>query len=149
MKTSNNYNERLLKFAKHLEKITNHPEHDLIGETTLVDFVGNVRIPYQVKYQSWLFEELPVAFDEWGFGKFGNPLPEDVDEEENTVAAVIDFFDLSPDEFCFLFDVEGFQLVEQFGGNFLNFESDGPDFARNMYALVETRGNESSENLTN
>jgi hypothetical protein len=61
------------------------------------------------------------------------------DEQEGTIAAAIDFFDLNPDEFCFLFDVEGFQLIEQFGGDFLNFESSGPDFARNILALVKKK----------
>jgi len=140
MKTQNIYIERLFKFARHLEATVNHPEHGIIAEVTLVDFAGCVRIPYQVKYQSWLFEELPEVFDEWGFnGKFGNPLPNGVDEEESTIAMVIDYFNLTPDEFCHLFDVEGFQLPDQFGGSILTFESDGPEFARNIFGLINSK----------
>ena|ERR1700756_1312897 len=140
MKTEKIYIERLIKYANYLINISNHPEKGLIEEVTLVDFAGGVCIPYQVKYQEWLFEELPIVFEEWGFnGKFGNLLLEGADEEEGTAAAVIDFFNLTPDEFCFLFDIEGFQLVEQFGGDFLNFESDGPAYARNILALVKKK----------
>lgn len=138
MKTQKIYIERLFKLAKALEVTVNHPEHGIIGEVTLVDFAGCVRIPYQVKYQEFIFELLPEVFEEWGFnGKFGNPLPEGEDEEGSTIAAVIDFFNLNPDEFCFLFDVEGFQLIDQYGGGILTFESDGPEFARNIFELIK------------
>ena len=140
MKTHKIYTERLSKLAMHLENVTNHPEFGLINEVTIVDYAGNVRIPYQVKYQEFVFQEFPIVFEEWYFTeKYGIPMCEGANEEEGTIAAVIDFFDLNPDEFCFLFDIEGFQLIEQFGGGILTFESDGPAYARNMKALVQAR----------
>jgi hypothetical protein len=140
MKTNKIYTDRLLKFARHLEAITNHPEHGLIETVNLVGIAHSERFHSEMTYQSWLMEELPAVFEEWYFTlRHGNPMCEGSEEKEGTVAAVIDFFDLSLDELRFLFDVEGSQLAEQFGGDILNFDSDGPIYARNIYALVKSR----------
>jgi hypothetical protein len=140
MKTNKIYTDRLLKLAMHLVVITNHPEHGLIEKVSLVDITHNERLHSEMTYQSWLFEELPAVFEEWYFTlRLGNPMCEGSEEKEGTVAAVIDFFDLSLDELRFLFDIEGYQLAEQFGGEILNFESDGPVYARNILALIKSR----------
>jgi len=149
MKTQKLYNERLLKYAQALEATTSrNPEHGLIGKVNIADIANNIHFHFHLLYQEFLFEILPEIFSEWGFnGKFGNPLPQGEDENESTVAAVINFFDLNSDELCFLFDVEGFQL-EQFGGEVLNFESDESAYARNIRALIKYREERVSENLT-
>lgn len=140
MKTKNKYNERLLKFAKHLEVITNHYEFGLYQSASLVEVEKKRNTSFKVTYHEWVFGELPVIFSDWYFDKkFGRPLCKGSAPEEGTVAAVIDFFNLRMDEFCHLFDVEGFQSVQKFGGAHINFESDGPALARNIFELVEHR----------
>lgn len=85
-----------------------------------------------------MFEELPAVFSEWYYAeKFGQPSCKGCLEEEGTLAAVIDFFNLSLTEVCHLFDLEGFQDVNRYGGNQLNFESDGPELAENIFELVK------------
>ncbi len=140
MKTKKIFTDRLLKFAKHLETIKNHPEHGLYKEAELIALAVKARIHYKVVYHPWVFEELPAIFDEWYFAeKYGEPLFEGCTIEEGTVTAVVDFFDLTLDEFNHLFDVEGLQLPERFGGQHLTFESDGPALAHNIYELVKIK----------
>ncbi|MES2592182.1 MAG: hypothetical protein V4608_09880 [Bacteroidota bacterium] len=105
---------------------------------------GNIHhevwIQYDVRYQSWIFEELPECFDEWNYsGKYGNPLWDYSDSEEGTVASVIDFFNISLDEFSHLFDIDGFQQTNRFGGFKISDQSDGPDIAKNIIELVKYR----------
>lgn len=140
MKQNNKYTERLIKFAKHLEKITNHYEFGLYKTVSLVELEKKRNTSFLVTFHEWVFQELPMVFDEWHFaGKFGEPLYKGCLPEERTVEAVIDFFNLRMDEFCHLFDLEGFQNVARFGGNQLNFESDGPALAENIYELVKRK----------
>lgn len=138
MKSKNKYNERLIKFAKHLEKIKDHPEFGLYNTASLVELEKKRNTSFLITYHQWAFEELPVVFSEWYFAeKFGQPSWEGCMEEEGTLAAVIDFFNLSLTEVCHLFDLEGFQDVNRYGGNQLNFESDGPELAENIFELVK------------
>ncbi len=142
----NIYNQRLLEFASHLEQISNHPERGVIGIVKMIatEEKGNIHhevwIQYDVRYQSWIFEELPECFDEWNYsGKYGNPLWDYSDSEEGTVASVIDFFNISLDEFSHLFDIDGFQQTNRFGGFKISDQSDGPDIAKNIIELVKYR----------
>lgn len=140
MKTKNKYNERLIKFAKHLEKTTNHYEFGLYKQASLVEVEKKRNTSFLVTFHEWVFEELPIVFKEWYFAeKTGDPVCEGSLPEEGTVGAVIDFFNLRMDEFCHLFDLEGFQNVKKFGGSYLNFESEGPVLAKNIFDLVERR----------
>ncbi|MFY9309606.1 MAG: hypothetical protein WAQ28_11220 [Bacteroidia bacterium] len=144
----NIYNQRLLTFASHLEQIKSHPEQGVFGIVKMValENKGNIhrelKIHYNVRYHSWPFEELPVCFDEWSYGgKYGNPLWDDSDPAEGTVASVIDFFDLSLDEFSHLFDIDGFQQINRFGGFEISEQSNGLDISRNIMELVKSRIN--------
>jgi hypothetical protein len=140
MKDTKIYTKRLLKFAKHLKKITEHAAHGLLKETEVIALTSKVRIHYNVKYQEWVFDELPIVFNEWHFTeKYGHPMCEGMNESEGTVAAVIDFFNIDQDEFCHLFDVEGLQSPPRFGGSILSLESSGPAFASNIYELVKIK----------
>lgn len=142
MKTQNKFNDRLIKFAKHLDTIQNHYEFGLYQTVNLIELAKKRNLTLMVTYHEWAFAELPAIFDEWYFdANFGRPLFEGCIPEEGSVGAVIDFFNLRMEEFCHLFDLEGFQNVERFGGGFLNFESDGPDIARNIFELVKRRNN--------
>lgn len=136
----NIYNQRLQRFADHLAKIKNHLEEGLFETVTLVALEEHRSIYYEVKYHHWVFEELPVCFDEWGYsGKYGNPLWEETDQEKGTVTSVIDFFNLKLEEFTHLFDINGFQNVFSFGGDKLNEMSDGSAIARNIVEIINRR----------
>ena len=140
MKTNLKYNERLIKFAKHLQAIKNHPEFGLYKSASLVELEEKRNTSFMITYHEWVFEELPVVFSEWYFSETnGAPFCEGCMEEEGTLAAVIDFFDLRLTETCHLFDLEGFQDVKKYGGNYLTFQSDGPEIADNIYGLLTVR----------
>ena len=140
MKTNKKYNERLLKFAKHIEQITNHPEFGLYKSASLVEVEEKRNVSFLITYHEWVFEELPNVFPEWYYAeKFGQPSCKGYIEEEGTLAAVIDFFDLKMTEVCHLFDLEGFQDVKRYGGHQLNYYSMGPEISKNIYELVKTR----------
>ena len=141
------YNLRLLKFADHIAQYTEHdphPEYGLVFNVHVVAIEHGddmpIHIPYDVKYHYWVFEELPVVFDEWYYDEdTGDTLCTLSDPEQGTVAAVIDFFSLSLDEFGHLFDIERYQLIDRFGGDWLSFESHGDAIARNIVDLVKVR----------
>lgn len=142
MNDKNIFNQRLLKFADHLAGVKNHPEAGLFETVTLValEVEETIRIPYDVRYHAWVFGELPACFNEWYYEeKYGNAVWEGTDPTEGTVASVIDFFDLSLDEFGHLFDVEGFQLIDRFGGEILSDISDGSVIANNIIQLVNSK----------
>lgn len=136
----NIYNERLIKFATHLAVIRKHPEHGLFTTVTLVALEKKVRVNYFVKLHTWVLEELPAAFKEWEFHeKTGDPVLIGNKNNQSTITSVIDFFNLTIDEFNHLFDVEGFQRIDRFGGAFLTIDSIGDDIGRNMFELAKRR----------
>lgn len=140
MKTKNKYTERLLKFAKHIEQITNHYEFGLYQNANLVEIKEFPHVTTPLVYHFWVFEELPIVFREWYFHKkTGEPSFKGFDYMGGTLGAVVDYFDLTLKETLHLFDLEGKQDVEVFGGTHLNFESDGPVLAKNIYDLIEYR----------
>lgn len=142
MKTKRRYNERLLKFAQHLEKITNHPEFGMYKTESLIEVPDKKDITFLITYHEWVFKELPSIFPQWYFSeKTGVPVYERYYEDEGTLASVIFFFDLKLAETCHLFDLEGLHDVNHFGGKQLDFNSVGPEIAKNIYALLKTREN--------
>lgn len=140
MKTKNKYKARLLKFAEHLEKITNHSEHGIYDSASLVELEEKRQVSFLVKYHAWVFDELPALFSDWGFdATYGNPIWDGCHPDEGTVSSVCDFFDLKMEEFIHLFDIDGGQNTTRYGGSILSDESDGPDLAKNMIELVERK----------
>jgi hypothetical protein len=143
MKEKTIYEIRLCAYADHLASIKEHPEEGIFETAVLVSIEGNVRIPFDIIYPIFLFEELVAAFpDDWGFnGKHGEPRLENSDPRGCTLSDAIDFFNLNLDETVHLFDVSpmGFQNVEKFGGATLNKKSKCADFARNFIELVKAR----------
>lgn len=135
----NIYNERLLRFAKHLETITEYPEGLFENVTIVVLEKGNV-IRYEAKYHYWIFEELPVCFSDWEFDeRFGNPVWVECNPEDGPAASVIDFFSLTLPQFSHLFDIESVQDVKRFGGKPLIESSTSLDIAFNIRELVKRR----------
>lgn len=135
----NIYNQRLLTFANHLAKIKKHPEQGLFETVTLVSLEEHRSIYYEVKYHYWVFEELPVCFDSWCYSeKYGNPMWEDADTQEGTVASVIDFFNLKLEEFRHLFDINGQDFLSS-NGDTLTETSDGSNLSINITEFVYRR----------
>ena len=142
MNEQETYNQQLLKFADYLDGINQHPEHGLTNEIELVDLDYKKRTHYKVMYSPWVFDELVSVFEEWYFSEFtGGALFEGCDTENNTATAVIEYFGLSLEEFCHLFDIEngGLQQCELYGGTKLTLESQGSEIARNIVELVQRK----------
>jgi hypothetical protein len=140
MKMQKKYNERLIKFAKHLEKITNHHEMGLIDTAELIELEENKYTGYKMVYHGWVFDELPLVFDEWYFHHdFGHPLYEGGPIEYGTTGCVADFFGLSRTELMHLFDLQRSQDTDKYGGLILDFDSEGPELCINIFDLVEFR----------
>jgi hypothetical protein len=142
MNEGETYNERLLIFADYIDGIVDHPEFLLSDEVELVALEKKTRYHYKPTFRPWVFDFLPSVFDKWFYGENSNPIFTDCDEEAGTVAAVIDFFGLSHEEFlhCFCFDYgEELSFEEKFGGEKLTEESQCSDIARNIVELVKRR----------
>lgn len=118
-------NTRLLQFAEHLNQIEDHPKQGLFRIVTLVAIEDRVMIPYEMKYSAYVFEEALKLFPE-------------INQEEGLIYGVIDFFDFTLDEMG-LFDLEGFHIVERFGGKPLAMSATPQDIAFNIIELVKRR----------
>jgi len=132
-------NERLLKFAEHLNSIKKlHAQ--LFDEVELFEVEDNIRIHFKVRYNYLIIDELPSVFPEFDFSEENSdPMLKDRPPEEGSIPGVISFFELTPEEFCQIFDVDGYQNTNKFGGRFLNVDSQPPDFAFNILQLVKHR----------
>ncbi len=134
----NIYNNRLMKFAQHLYTLDSHPERGLYEIVTLVAIEGHVLIPHDFKYPYYLFDELAHLFEEWELSeKTGEAVLKD-SPECNTIFDICTFFDLSLDELS-IFDLDGCQLIERFGGKKLDTDSSASDIAFNIIELIEKR----------
>ena len=147
----NKYDKRLMKFATHLYKLIEHPEQGLFSTVHLGAIENSdednekIVIWYQMKYPGYIFDELVLIFpNEWEFSEFGNPIlshfkeGEETDMERSTIAEICIFFDLTLDELS-IFDIEGYQQPERFGGKKLDFNSTVEDFAFNIVELIKSR----------
>ena len=145
MKTNVNI-ERLRTFAESLSQIKRHREHGLFRTVIVYAIEDKVRIHLEVKCHHWVFDHLVEVFpEEWGWhAKTGDPVldaEELVNPDVNTADCVCQFFEIDDYEiFCHLFDLEGHQQIDRFGGQKLSEESSGPDISGNMFALIEKLG---------
>lgn len=123
-------------FAQHLEGMKDSPlnkEHKII---TICQFNGRTRFEFEVIIPQWIIEELPIKFKEWTYDENGDPIMVGANPDEDNTGSIFHFFDLSPEEFCHILDVEGFQDIEEYGGNPLNENSQPFDFAQNIKGIV-------------
>jgi len=137
-------NEKLLIWADYIDGMIPPPTPDffLTDSVELVVVDKKTRFHILATFRPWLLDFLPGCFDEWHYHEItGNPTFFGCDEEAGTVAAVVDFFGLSHEEFChcFCFDYELPELDKKFGGEKLTEESQCSDIARNIVELVRRR----------
>lgn len=133
------YKERLLKYADHLAGISNHPEAGLIKHALCIELKKGIEKEIEIAYQLWPFDELVSCFDTWSYDTWsGDPICEEANFEEGTLASVIDFFDLKLDEFTHIYGI-GLQDIKCFGGGELTEVSNGPEIARNIIELISKK----------
>ncbi|WP_317898919.1 hypothetical protein [Aurantibacillus circumpalustris] len=133
------FDQRLIKFAKHLAKIKTHPR---MGEYSYAVFCAiehGKEIQFATCFHAWIFEDLPLLFNEsWYFNdKLKEPFLIGLDEEEGSIAGVFDFFNLGPHEFAHLFDLEGLQQPYYYGGTFLNENATCEHISKNIFRFIE------------
>ncbi|MCE3227934.1 MAG: hypothetical protein K0S32_2485 [Bacteroidetes bacterium] len=140
MKTNKIYNERLLRFADHIKKIKNHPEHGILRTVYVHAIEGKFRIHVEVKTQYWFFDELVACFPKlWSFSEItGDPIFYRLGKETNTSDGVCSFFGLKGYEaFLHLWDIEGYQKTEKWGGQILTEDSEGEQLANQIEEFVK------------
>jgi hypothetical protein len=134
------HNSRLLLFADHIAGIKNHPEHGLTTTYSIVELDEGIHIHYDIICHDYIFEELLVFEDSWSYNDEGMPSFIEISPEENTLAGVVSFFGLSPEETAFIFDLSGHQSIDLWpGGNILNMKSTGLQIAQNILLVVRKR----------
>lgn len=133
------YNERLIKFAEHLQTFEHHPEEGLIDTLNIVNLIGENNLISEMIVPYWIFDELVRIFPEWDFDEFaGTPVLKDPELSWDMYNDICEFFDLTIEELS-IFDLEGYQMVDKFGGKILNFESTTQDIAFNIMELANSR----------
>jgi hypothetical protein len=134
------YNERLIKFAKHLAKIKTHPQMGEYNYAILCGIEHEKQVEFATCYHAWIFDDLPLLFNEWYFNsKLNESFLIGVAEEDGSVAGVFDFFGLSPHEFRHLFDVDGMQEPYYYGGTFLDGDSNGEEISKNIFRFIQCK----------
>lgn len=135
------YNERLIKFAKHIEQINNHPEQSLFKTVTIVVLENQSNHQYTVKYPSWILDELVAIFEEWEFSeRTGDPILAEPYKSEGSFEDFCDFFDLSLDEIS-LFDIDSFQEAEKINEPYV-FDTNPQEIALKILLIVKIRKSE-------
>lgn len=119
------FNQRLLKLANYFELIKEHPDQGRFDEVNLVAIEGKVHIHYLMKYPIWVVDAIILL--------------EPINQEEGLIEGIIEYYNLTQDEFCHIMDIEGYQLTDQFGGRKLNIDSTPLDIAHNIRELVRRR----------
>ena len=136
---TNIYKERMLAFAKHIKTIEYHPTQGLFRRLIVYLCTNNIAIPIKVRTPHWLFEELIACFpEEWSFHEItGDPTWDEMDIEANTSECVCDFFGINDYQiYCHLWDINGIQNVERWGGQILTEESNGPVLGQQMMDYI-------------
>lgn len=122
---------RLLTLGMHLSNIKNHKESDEFKIITFYPLQDSYRVELETKCYSWIFDELPSIFSDCPYR------PGDSDME--IIPGIFDFLSLSDEEFCHLFDLNGHQNTELFGGKKITEESNISDIAQNIIELAKRR----------
>jgi hypothetical protein len=135
------YNERLLKFATHLNNL--QFERTLILHETFVAWVGTYARTFTiVLYNPEIFQMLPNVFKEWRYTlntKLPEPIYLDLGTVENhrVIRGSLIFFGLKPEELVHIFDLAGYQNIEKYGGAKLRKDSSPQEIAYNIRELVK------------
>lgn len=137
------YDERLLLFAVHLEKLEMTKKYILIQG--FVEWVSKYSRTFSIiDYNPYFFSKLPIIFKEWHYlsdEEWSEPEYKLIDHFESlgTLRGCINFFGLEPEELVHLFDLGGFQNIDAYGGIQLNENSRPQDVAKNIKEFVKKR----------
>jgi len=130
--------ERLLKLAERLSEMKTDIDEEII-EVWIEWPENNFSVWYAVKYKPSYFKKLPVWFNEWSFSEHFQE-PELIGHQDLGFAgSCMKFFGIEPKEFSHLFDMDGHQNIEMFGGEYLNKQSSPKIIALNIRALLKKR----------
>ena len=88
------FNQRLVRFAKHLAKIKTHPKMGEYNYAVLCAIQHEKQVEFGTCFHAWIFDDLPLLFPEhWYFNdKLKEPFLIGVAEEDGSVSGVFDFF---------------------------------------------------------
>jgi len=142
MKSNRIYNYRLAVFASHLRKINikKQPHYGQFMSVPLCNIVNGGELYFEVLIHAWLFDCLPILFEEWYYNSnLRSPMLIGFDPNENPIGGVFDFFNLSPNDFRYLFSVESMQDLDSYGGKFIMKDSSVNDIADNITNFVHNR----------
>lgn len=136
------FNQRLIKFAKHLAKIKSHP---MMGEyhcAILYEIEKGKEVQFEVCLHAWLFLEMHLLFPEdWYYNdKLERPFLNAIglSEDDGFLSGVFDFFNLSPQEFAHLFDINNgaYQQLHLYGGRYLFGEATGEEISKQIFEFI-------------
>lgn len=122
---------RLIKLGTYLGKLKSISESEDFKVITFYKQQGDYKIEIEAKCYAWIFDELSQLFPDWPYNASDNDF--------EAMPAVFDFFSLSDEEFWHMFDLNGHQNVEFFGGKILSEESTVNDISENILAIVRKR----------
>lgn len=122
------HNERLLKYAQHLEGLAIHPEQQLNETLIIQSWEPNSEERFEVNFPIWLLDELIEAFPwEWTFHfETGDPVIVG-EEDQEPIFLFLSYFHLDLDEF------------ECFGDKKLKPDASPSDIAHMIFELVRAR----------
>ena len=134
------FSERLMTFAIRLYRIRDNPESNIVEVWIQWPDKEQMLKPwYEVKYNISFFEELIVCFDEWQWSeRFQEP---ELKGEKDLGVSVscLKFFGLTPMEYTHLFDTEGYQYIQKYGGKYLSMDSTPSDVAFNILEFLKSK----------
>lgn len=129
-------NKRLSELASHLDAIENIPPPNIL-EVWIEWPENNLHSWIAVKYNASLFIDMTKWFEGWRLSEhFQEP---ELNEFENLgfAGSCLKFFSFSPKEFSHLFDTEGYQNIQEFGGEYLSKFSSPSAIAFNIRELIK------------
>jgi hypothetical protein len=135
------YFDRLWAFANYLLNFETNPFAGLYRDVIVYAYDIDTRIHLDVKTPYLIFEELPDCFPEdWAYDPCdGEPYWKKLGDKCNPAECVCDYFGISNYEvFCHLFDTEGHQSVEKYGGLKLNENAAGKEVAYNILEYIKS-----------
>jgi hypothetical protein len=127
---------RLLAFADKLKKAKERKPHI---EDIFFEWPYQAKSYYCITHNTSIFFVLGELSNAWYFNEKTKSWEIKDFKDMGTFRACIEWFGLKPEEYTHLFDVEGNQDIDRFGGKRLNEDSKPADYAYNIIQFVFKR----------